>query len=91
MCFSDRTTKSPISHAAGTLQRANEGLLRSKRTLAAISRRALGNKLLMWCMMLLLTVAILVLAWAQLFGFSGGSKASTDASGAHRSVPNATA
>jgi hypothetical protein len=71
-----------ITHAAGTLQRANEGLLRSKRTLAAISRRALGNKLLMWCMILLLGLAILVLLWVELFGLHGGGGADSGANNA---------
>ena len=58
-----RDQRETITHAAGTLQRANEGLLRSKRTLAAISRRALGNKLLMWCMIALLALGCFVLLW----------------------------
>ena len=45
-----RSQRETMMHASGTLQRANEGLARSKRTLAAISRRALGNMLIMWGM-----------------------------------------
>lgn len=61
-----------ITHAAGTLQRANEGLLRSKRTLATIGRRALANRLLMWLLIGFLMCAIGVLAYFQIFGVGGG-------------------
>ena len=69
-----------ITHAAGTLQRANEGLLRSKRTLTTIGRRALANKAIMWLMIGLLVCAIGVLAYFQLFGVkgSGSSDAAKD-------------
>jgi vesicle transport through interaction with t-SNAREs protein 1 len=72
-----------LTHAAGTLQRANEGLNRSKRVLSAMGRRALGNRLLMWCMIMLLAGMILLVLWLQVFGFGG-----SDASGSHR--PNTT-
>ena len=65
-----RSQRETITHATGTLQRANEGLSRSKRTLAAISRRALGNKLIMWGMIAMLSVGVLLLLYVQVFGFS---------------------
>lgn len=68
-----RSQRETIQHAAGTLQRANEGLERSKRTLAAISRRAMGNKLLMWLMIFLLLCGCLLLLYAQLIGFGSGA------------------
>ena len=61
-----------ITHATGTLQRANEGLARSKRTLQEISRRALGNKLTMWCLIFMLAAMIILILWVQMFGFGGG-------------------
>ena len=64
-------------HATGTLQRANEGLARSKRTLTAIGRRALGNKLIMWAMIFLLSAAVLLLFYVELFGIKGSSKNAT--------------
>ena len=69
-----RSQRETLQHAAGTLQRANEGLARSKRTLAAISRRAMGNKILMWCMIFLLLCACLLLLYVQVIGFGGGGK-----------------
>ena len=42
-----RSQRETIQHATGTLQRANEGLARSKRMLTAISRRAFANKMIM--------------------------------------------
>ena len=67
--------KETIRHAQGTLQRANEGLQRSKRTLQEISRRALGNKLTMWCLIFMLCAMIILILWIQLFGIGGGSGA----------------
>ena len=75
-----RSQRETIQHAAGTLQRANEGLARSKRTLAAISRRAMGNKLLMWLMIFLLLCGCLLLLYAELFGFGGGAPAASSRS-----------
>lgn len=57
-----------LMHSTGTLQRANEGLARSRRTLQAMGRRALGNKVIMWLMILLLGGGILLLLYLQLFG-----------------------
>ena len=45
---------------------------RSKRTLNAISRRALENKLIMWAMIVLLSLGVMFLLYLQLFGFGGG-------------------
>lgn len=70
-----RAQRDTLTHAAGTLQRANEGLARSKRTLASITRRALGNKLLMWAMIVLLSAAVVLLLYVQLFGMPGGGGA----------------
>ena len=69
-----RSQRETIMHSTGTLQRANEGLARSKRTLAAISRRALGNRVIMWVMIVLLSTAVLFLLYVQMFGlnFGGG-------------------
>lgn len=68
-----RTQRETIMHATGTLQRANEGLARSKRTLQQISRRALGNKMLMWFMIFMLSGGVLLLMYAQIFGLGGGA------------------
>lgn len=72
-----RQQRETIMHSAGTLQRANEGLARSKRTLTAIGRRALGNKLIMWAMIFLLSAAVLLLFYVELFGIKGSSKNAT--------------
>jgi vesicle transport through interaction with t-SNAREs protein 1 len=71
-----RMQRETITHAAGTLQRANEGLARSKRTLAAIGRRALANRVIMWLLIVLLGGGILILAYLQLFGVGGEHKGS---------------
>ena len=68
-----RTQRETLTHATGTLQRANDGLARSKRTLAAIGRRALGNKLIMWALIVMLGAAVLLLASLQLGLLGGGS------------------
>jgi len=60
-----------ITHAAGTLQRANEGLIRSKRTLAAIGRRAFANRMIMWLLIALLGAAVLILLFLQAGGGLG--------------------
>merc|ERR1719502_1109382 len=64
-----RSQRETLTHAAGTLQRANEGLARSKRTIDAIRRRALENKLIMWGMIAMLSAGVLLLAYVELFGF----------------------
>ena len=74
-----RSQRETLTHATGTLQRANEGLARSKRTLDAIARRALNNKLLMYVLIVMLTLAVLFLGYFEMFGFGkgggGGDKA----------------
>ena len=71
-----RSQRETITHAAGTLQRANEGLLRSKKTLQAIGRRALANRLVMGVLIVLLGAAVLFLMYVELFGFGGGGGSS---------------
>ena len=78
-----RAQRETITHAAGTLQRANEGLMRSKRTLATIGRRALANKLILYLLIALLSGAVFLLLWVEMFGFGSGSAGAS-------SRPNAT-
>ena len=70
-----RSQRETLQHATGTLQRANEGLARSKRTLSAISRRAFENKLIMWGLILLLTAGIVLLLLFEAGAFSGSGEA----------------
>ena len=70
-----RSQRETLQHATGTLQRANEGLARSKRTLSAISRRAFENKLIMWGLILLLTAGIVLLLLFEAGAFSGSGDA----------------
>ena len=58
-----QSQRETIMHATGTLQRANESLARSKRTLSAIGRRALANKAILW---LLIVLLLLPAAWTVL-------------------------
>mmetsp|Transcript_12831 Transcript_12831/g.28975 ORF Transcript_12831/g.28975 Transcript_12831/m.28975 type:complete len:186 (-) Transcript_12831:473-1030(-) len=67
-----RSQRETIMHATGTLQRANEGLMRGGKVLGSIGRRALANKLLMWLMILLLALMILLLMYLELFGGKKG-------------------
>jgi vesicle transport through interaction with t-SNAREs protein 1 len=83
-----RAQRETLNHATGTLQRANEGLARSGRTLAAISRRALGNKLIMWAMIALLALMVLFLGYVELFGFGSGT--SPRANGAKNATATGT-
>ena len=76
-----RTQRDTIMHAAGTLQGANESLARSKRTLATIGRRALANKALMWCMIIMLGSAVVLLLYLQLFGFDSQSSSGSNGMG----------
>jgi len=66
-----KSQRETIMHSSGTLQRANESLARSKRTLTAIGRRAFANRMLMWLLIVLLGGAVLLLAWLELFGVGG--------------------
>ena len=68
-----RSQRETIMHSTGTLQRANESLARSGRTLSAIGRRALANRMIMWLLIFLLGGAVLLLLYLQLFAGSGGS------------------
>ncbi len=63
-----RQQRQTITHASGTLQRANESLARSKRTLAAMTRRALGNKVMMIAMICMLIGLVALLGFVELFG-----------------------
>ena len=67
-----------ILHATGTLQRANEGLERSKRTLNAIARRAFENKLIMYGIIAMLGIGVLFLGYIELFGFPTGGGGEDD-------------
>jgi vesicle transport through interaction with t-SNAREs protein 1 len=85
-----RSQRETLQHATGTLQRANEGLLRSKRMLTAISRRALANKMVMWLLIVLLGCGILLLLYVELFGFGGSRHAAGSAAGGAKHHRNAT-
>jgi len=81
-----KSQRETIMHSTGTLQRANESLARSKRTLSAIGRRAFANKLIMWVLIILLGAAVLLLMYLQIFGMGGGG----DGSGAAATARNHT-
>jgi hypothetical protein len=76
-----RNQRELITHTAGTLQRANEGLARSKRTIAAMGRRALGNKLIMSLMICMLGCMVLFLLYVEIFGLGKGAAAASNATG----------
>ena len=71
-----RSQRETIMHATGTMQRANESLSRSKRTLSAISQRALSNKVLMWVLIVLLVLAVVFLLYIEIVGVSSSSSSS---------------
>ena len=72
-----RSQRETIMHATGTMQRANESLSRSKRTLSAISQRALSNKVLMWVLIVLLVLAVVFLLYIEIVGVSSSSSSSS--------------
>ena len=87
-----RTRTRRTSRRASTDELANEGLARSKRTLAAISRRAFENKLIMWGMIAMLSLGVALLLYLQLFGFSaadGGADESAAVNATARSAGKA--
>lgn len=67
-----KSQRETMLHATGALQRANEGLDRSKRMLNAIARRARDNKMIMWALIVMLFVGVLFLGYVQFVGFGGG-------------------
>ena len=59
-----------IGRSRGHLTKAGVGLARSRRVLAAMGRRALANKLLLWCMIVFLVVLFILLVYLELHGNS---------------------
>ena len=57
-----------LERSRGRLTKAGAGLARSKRILSAMGRRALANKLLLWCMIGFLLILIILLIYLQLQG-----------------------
>lgn len=59
-----------MERSRGRLAKAGAGLARSRRVLSAMGRRALANKVLLWCMIIFLLMLITLLVFLQLHGNS---------------------
>ena len=66
-----------IERSRGRLASAGAGLDRSRRILSAMGRRALANRILLWAMIGFLSLLILLLLYAQLFGLGGKVRSSS--------------
>ena len=62
-----------LERSRGRLTKAGAGLARSSRVLKTMGRRALANKLILWCMVAFLLLLIVMLLYLELFGNAGAS------------------
>ena len=69
-----------LDRSRATLHFANQGLVRSKRLIQGMGRRALKNRMMMVCIIAMLVIMILFILFEGLFGGSGGDDGGSDKS-----------